>query len=71
MTDDDLLLHALAYAIGLTALRPRDRVAEENDKAKLAAARVIAEHLKLSGWQITKGSPAPAHSTHDNRRDGD
>jgi len=67
MTPDELALHAIAYAIGQTPLRPRSRVAADNDAAKLAAARVILEHLKLSGFTVTPGQGAALHSTSGGR----
>lgn len=62
MTDEDILRDTIAFAIGKTSLRPRSRIAAENDREKLAAARVILEHLKLCGYTITPGPGAPLHS---------
>lgn len=67
MTAEEFALHAIAYAIGKTPLRPRSRIAADNDAAKLAAARVNLEHLKLSGFTITPGQGAPLHSTSGGR----
>ncbi|CAN1721948.1 protein of unknown function [Hyphomicrobium sp. 1Nfss2.1] len=63
MTADELAVHTIAYAIGTTSLRPRSRIAADNDAAKLAAARAILEHLKLSGFTVTPGPGAALHST--------
>lgn len=68
MNPDELAVHAVAYAIGLTSLRPRSRIADDNDRAKLAAARVILEHLKLSGFTVTPGEGAALHSTSGGRK---
>lgn len=62
--DDRNLEHSISYAIGLTSLRPRSRIAADNDREKMAAARTIIEHLKLCGYTITAGPGAPLHSTH-------
>lgn len=64
MSDDYQLQLSVAFAIGKTALRPRSRVAADNDRDKLAAARIILDHLKLCGYTITPGPGAPLHSTH-------
>lgn len=71
MTDEEGLLHAIAFAISKTSLKPRSRIAADNDREKAAAARVILEHLKLCGYAITPGPGAPLHSTLGNRQDSE
>jgi hypothetical protein len=62
--DDRNLEHSISYAIGLTSLRPFSRIAADNDREKMAAARTIIEHLKVCASTPPPGPAAPLHSTH-------
>lgn len=62
MDDEENLRSSIAYAIGLTSLRPRSRMASDNDRDKDFAARTIIEHLRLCGWRFWRKPPDPPHS---------
>lgn len=69
MTREEPLLDAIAFAIGKTPLKPRSRIAADNDRERFEAARVILEHLKLCGYTITPGPLSPLHTAGSSGRE--
>lgn len=62
MDDDANIKSSIAYAIGLTSLKPRNRDATQNDRDRAFAAQKILDHLKLCGWRFWKKPMDPPHS---------